>query len=208
MRTTRLFMDRMLKETGGQLPPNFAITLSKITRSADPQLLAQTLGMIEASHRLATGALRIELMVETPQSIFDERGVVSLPSLVAAARGRVVAAHFGTYDYTASLGITAAHQHMRHPVCDFARGVMQVALAGTDVWLSDGATNVLPVPIHRSPAGESLTPAQMADNRGAVHRAWRLHYDDIRHSLTKSTKTLRDLRALGEPCHEARRRAS
>jgi citrate lyase beta subunit len=67
----------------------------------------------------------MELMVETPQSIFDERGVVSLPSLVAAARGRVVAAHFGTYDYTASLGITAAHQHMRHPVCDFARGVMQ-----------------------------------------------------------------------------------
>jgi hypothetical protein len=31
LRTTRLFMDRMLKETGGQLPPNFAITLSKIT---------------------------------------------------------------------------------------------------------------------------------------------------------------------------------
>ena len=71
-------------------------------------------------------------MVETPQSIFDERGAVALPGAGRRkARGRITAAHFGTYDYTASLGITAAHQHMRHPACDFARSVMQVALAGT-----------------------------------------------------------------------------
>ena len=87
----------------------------------------------------------MELMVETPQSIFDEQGAVALPGLIKEGRGRITAAHFGTYDYTASLGITASHQHMRHPACDFARSVMQVALAGTDVWLSDGATNVLPV---------------------------------------------------------------
>ena len=87
-------------------------------------------------------------MVETPQSIFDEHGAVGAAGAGRArASGRMTAAHFGTYDYTASLGITAAHQHMRHPVCDFARSVMQVALAGTDVWLSDGATNVLPVAI-------------------------------------------------------------
>jgi citrate lyase beta subunit len=186
LRTLRLFMDRMLKETRGQLPPNFVVTLPKILRSADPQLLAQTMSMVEASNKLPQSTLRMELMIETPQSIFDERGLVSLPSLVAAARGRVVAAHFGTYDYTASLGVTAAHQHMRHPVCDFARGVMQVALAGTDVWLSDGATNVLPVPIHRTADAAPLTPAQIADNRAAIHRAWRLHYHDIRHSLTNA----------------------
>jgi len=75
---------------------------------------------------------------------------------------------------------------MRHQVCDFARGVMQVALAGTRVWLSDGATNVLPVPIHRAAAGQTLTPLQIAENRTAVHRAWRLHCDDIRHSLTNA----------------------
>jgi hypothetical protein len=57
---------------------------------------------------------------------------------------------------------------MRHPACDFARSVMQVALAGSEVWLSDGATNVLPV----------------GGDRAAIHRAWRHHYDDIRHSLT------------------------
>ena len=58
-------------------------------------------------------------------------------------------AHFGAYDYTALCGITAAWQHMRHPACDFARHMMQVALAETGVHLSDGVTTTLPVPVHR-----------------------------------------------------------
>jgi citrate lyase beta subunit len=185
LRTTQLFMARLLKETGGQLPPNFVVTLPKITQSSQVGLLVAAFAKIEVIHRLPPGTLRLELMVETPQSIFDERGAVALPALVKEGRGRIVAAHFGTYDYTASLGITAAHQHMRHQVCDFARGVMQVALAGTDVWLSDGATNVLPVAIHRA-AGQPLTPAQIDENQQAVHRAWRLHHDDIRHSLANA----------------------
>ncbi len=69
---------------------------------------------------------------------------------------------------------------MTHPSCDFARHVMQVALAGTGVWLSDGATNVMPVPIHK---GDSLPAEQVAENVAAVHHAWRLHFDEIRHSL-------------------------
>jgi citrate lyase beta subunit len=186
LRTTNLFLERLLQETGGVLPPNFVVTLPKITARSQVSALVAAFAAIERSHSLTTGALRMELMVETPYSIFDEHGAVSLPALVAEGRGRVTAAHFGTYDYTASLGITAAHQHMRHQVCDFARGVMQVALAGTDVWLSDGATNVLPVPIHRTAAGQALTPSQITENRTAVHRAWRLHYDDIRHSLTNA----------------------
>jgi hypothetical protein len=43
---------------------------------------------------------------------------------------------------------------------------MQVALAGTGIWLSDGATNVMPI-----------------GSREVVHRAWRLHASHIRHSL-------------------------
>jgi uncharacterized protein DUF6986 len=186
LRTTQLFLDRLLKESGGQLPANFVVTLPKITQNSQVGLLVDAFARIETIHRLAPGTLRMELMVETPQSIFDDGGAIALPALVKEGRGRITAAHFGTYDYTASLGITAAHQHMRHQVCDFARGVMQVALAGTGVWLSDGATNVLPVPIHRATAGRPLTPAQVEDNRQAVHRAWRLHHDDIRHSLTNA----------------------
>jgi hypothetical protein len=101
---------------------------------------------------LAPGSLRIELMVETTQSIFAADGTIALPRLVAEGRGRVVGAHFGTYDYTAALSITAAHQHMAHPACDFAKHVMQVALAGTPVHLSDGATNIMPVGPYRASA--------------------------------------------------------
>jgi uncharacterized protein DUF6986 len=43
---------------------------------------------------------------------------------------------------------------------------MQVSLAGTGIWLSDGATNVMPI-----------------GSRETVHRAWRLHAEHIRHSL-------------------------
>jgi citrate lyase beta subunit len=186
LRTAHLFIERMLAETGGRLPSNFVVTLPKITARAQVAALADAFDAIESSRQLPPGSLRMELMVETPYSIFDDTGAVALPSLVREGRGRVIAAHFGTYDYTASLGITAAHQHMRHPVCDFARGVMQVALAGSGVWLSDGATNVLPVPVHRAPPGGTLTGDQAAENRSAIHRAWRHHYDDIRHSLTNA----------------------
>jgi citrate lyase beta subunit len=170
LRTTQLFLERLLKDNDGHVPPNFVVTLPKITHSGQVSTLVDAFAKIETVYRLAPGTLRLELMVETPQTIFDERGAVALPGLVKEGRGRIVAAHFGTYDYTASLGITASHQHMRHPACDFARSVMQVALAGTDVWLSDGATNVLPV----------------GNDRAAIHRAWRHHYDDIRHSLTNA----------------------
>jgi hypothetical protein len=118
-------------------------------------------------------------MVETTQSIIDDGGLVHLPRLVQACRGRCVAAHFGTYDYTASCNVTAAHQHMRHPACDFAKHVMQVSLAGSGVWISDGATNIMPVGPHKG----SLTGSQKAENAAAVHRAWRLHFSDVRHSL-------------------------
>ena len=170
LRTAHRFLERLLAENGGQLPANFVVTLPKITARGQVAMLAQAFARIEHAHTLPEGSLRMELMVETPYSIFDERGAVSLPSLVSEGAGRVTAAHFGTYDYTASLGITAAHQHMRHPVCDFARGIMQVSLAGSDVWLSDGATNVLPV----------------GKDRATIHQAWRLHSDDIRHSLTNA----------------------
>jgi hypothetical protein len=106
-------------------------------------------------------------MVETPESVFGRDGRIALPEFIARGRGRITGAHFGTYDYTASMGITAAHQGMLHPSCDFAKHVMQVSLAGTDVWISDGATNVMPV----------------GKDRAVIYAAWKLHADQVRHSL-------------------------
>jgi hypothetical protein len=72
---------------------------------------------------------------------------------------------------------------MMHPACDFAKHMMKVAFAGTNLWLSDGATNIMPVAPHRASEGKSLTPKQTSENRAVVHQAWELHYDHIRHSL-------------------------
>ena len=73
---------------------------------------------------------------------------------------------------------------MRHPACDFAKHVMKVTLAGTPVQLSDGATNIMPIGPHRAAKeGPALTAQQMAENNASVHRAWKLAYDDITHSL-------------------------
>ena len=183
LRTFDLFLTRLLDRTSGRLPSAFVVTLPKITSCAHVSALAAACEEIEKARGLAPGALRIELMVETTQTIFSADGGVALPALVAAGHGRVTGAHFGTYDYTAGLSITAAHQHMTHPACEFAKHVMQVALAGTPVRLSDGATNIMPVGPHRPPAGGALTDSERRDNAEVVHRAWRLHAEHIRHSL-------------------------
>ena len=183
IRTLDIFLSTLLEETGGRLAAGFVVTLPKVTVPEQVSALADLFDEFERSNGLEAGALKLELMVETTQAIINWRGESSLPLLVEAARGRCTAAHFGTYDYTASCQITAAHQHMTHPACDFARHVMQVALGGTGVWLSDGATNIMPVPAHRAPAGGSLTEEQEEENRRTVHRAWRLHYEHTQHSL-------------------------
>jgi len=183
LRTLDIFLTTLVREGGG-LPRQFLLTLPKITATEQVVAFVDVLERLEARLGLERDALRFEAMVETPQLIIDATGRSLLPSLIDAARGRLVAAHFGTYDYTAALNITAAYQRMRHIACDFARSVMQVSLAGTGVWLSDGSTTVMPVPIHRrAPGGPPLTPQQHAANRASVHNAWRMHYEDVRHSL-------------------------
>lgn len=184
MRTLDIFVSTLLEKSGGKLPGNFVVTLPKITIPEQVEALADIFDVLEKSNGLATGSLKMEMMIETTQSIIDARGRINLPLLLAAARGRCVAAHFGTYDYTASCSITAAHQHMMHPACDFAKHMMQVSFAGTGIWLSDGATNIMPVAPHRfNEGGPPLTAEQIAENRTVVHRAWKLHYDHIQHSL-------------------------
>jgi citrate lyase beta subunit len=184
IRTLDLFLTTLARESGRRLPENFVVTLPKVTVAEQVTALASLLDQLERHLGLPERAVPFEIMVETPQSVFDAGGSSALPGLVAAGRGRCVAAHFGTYDYTASLNITAAYQTMTHPACDFAKGVMQVVLAGTGVWISDGSTNVLPVPPHRAaPGGPPLLPREIEENRAAVHAAWKLHYDHVRHSL-------------------------
>jgi hypothetical protein len=184
VRTLDIVVSTLLRETGGRLPQNFVVTLPKVAIPEHVTALADLMDVLESRHGLSRGALKIELMVETPQSIINSRGKFTLPVLVGAAEGRCIAAHFGVYDYTASCGITAAYQTMAHPACDFARHVMKVSLGGTGIWLSDGATNIMPVGHHRAARnGRPLTAKQKSENREVVHRAWKLAFHDINHSL-------------------------
>jgi citrate lyase beta subunit len=185
-RTVDLFVSNLIERNNGQLPDNFVVTLPKITIPEQVAALVALLQRLEQKTGLAEGSLRFEMMIETTQSIIDHRGQLNLPLLLARSEGRCVAAHFGTYDYTAGCSITAAHQHMLHAACDFAKHMMQVSFAGTGVWLSDGATNIMPVAPHRAPEGGTLTQQQIDQNRETVHRAWRLHYNHIQHSLVNA----------------------
>lgn len=180
IRTLDRFLTRLVAATGGQVPEHFVVTLPKVMSTNEVAALAELLDALERDLGLARGAVGVELMVELAEAIVDSEGRNPLRRLVEAAAGRCVAVHFGSYDYTASLGIAAAHQSMTHPACDHAKHAIAAALAGTAIRLSDGATAVLPTPPHR---GASLGPEALAENRAVVHAAWRLAYRNVRHSL-------------------------
>ncbi len=180
VRTLDIFLTTLLAETDGQLPANFVVMLPKVTIPEQMTTLVRLFELIEQANHLAPGTLKMETMVEATQIIMDEEGRNPLLRIIRAAEGRCVAAHFGTYDYTASCGITARYQTMGHPVCDFAHHMTKVALGGTGIFLSDGATNVMPIGPHR---GTSLTFGQLQENRDAVHNAWQQAFHHSTHSL-------------------------
>ena len=183
LRTLDIFVTTLTRATGGELPPNFVVTVPKIMAPGQLTAVAAVCATLEKRLKLKAGALKLEVMIETPQSILAPDGTSALRAIIAAGNGRVTGAHFGTYDYTALCGITASWQHMRHQVCDFAKHMMQVALAQSGVRLSDGATNIMPVPVYRAETPGRLTDPQRRANAEAVHRAWKMHYDDVMHSL-------------------------
>ena len=180
VRTMDIFLTTLLEKTNGELPDNFIVMLPKVTISEQVTTMVRFLEIIEKKNNLAPGTLKMETMVEATQIIMDDEGRNPLMRIVKAGEGRLIAAHFGTYDYTASCGITAKYQTMGHPVNDFAHHMTKVALGGTGIFLSDGATNVMPVAPHRD---DDLTAKQLKENRQSVHNAWRIGYNHTMHSL-------------------------
>jgi citrate lyase beta subunit len=180
VRTLDLFLTSLLERTRGNLPDNFVVMLPKVTIPEQVTTLVRLFEIIEKKHRLNAGALKMETMVEATQIIMDDEGRNPLMRIIRASEGRCIAAHFGTYDYTASCGITAKYQTMAHPVCDFAHHMTKVALGGTGIFLSDGATNVIPVAPNR---GEKLSKDKLKENIDSVHNAWRTGYSHTMHSL-------------------------
>jgi hypothetical protein len=162
------------------MPENFVVTLPKVTDAKQVKDLTRRLSKIEKERKLKKDSIGIELMIETPDAIFDKRGRVAVPGLIKAARGRCKSVHFGAYDYTAALGISASFQDTRHPACGFARSVIQAACVGTGVRVVDSVTTIMPVPVHRD---ETLTEAQRAENRRSVHAGWLQHFQNVLASM-------------------------
>jgi citrate lyase beta subunit len=183
LRTLDLVVSGLAARTGGAVPPGFLVTLPKITAPEQVAVLADVLGLLEARNRIAPGAIRISLMIETPQALVNHLGECSIRRLVEAGRGRVMSCSLGPYDYTASLGISARDQALDHPSADFARQAMLLALSGSGVTISDGPTTSMPIGPHRATADKPQTEAQREENRAVVHQAWKLHYDNIQRAL-------------------------
>jgi citrate lyase beta subunit len=180
VRTMDIFVSTLLEATGNKLPDNFVVMLPKVTIPEQIEALVKLFEALEQVHGLPANSLKMEMMVEATQAVMDSEGRNPLFRLIRASKGRCIAAHFGTYDYTASCNITAKYQTMAHPVCDFAHHMTRVALGHTSIMLSDGATNVMPVGPHR---GEHLSPQQEMENREVVHKAWKTGFDHTMHSL-------------------------
>ncbi len=181
-RTLDIFLSTLSKETNGKLPNNFVVMLPKVSIPEQIGALIKLFETIEANTEIESGAIKMEMMVETTQAVIDKDGKNPLRSFLEASKGRMIATAFGTYDYTAACNITAKYQDMGHAVCDFAHHFMKVSLGATGIWLSDGATNVMPIGPHR---GNNLTADQIAENKRVVFNNWKKAYNHTRYSLWK-----------------------
>jgi citrate lyase beta subunit len=168
VRTLDLFLTNLLEKTGGKLPENFVVALPKVETESQVTVLTELLSEFEAKNNLPENVLKLEILIETPQAIVNEKGEINLRKLVKAAENRCLAAHFGAYDFTSAFGIVAEYQHLNHPLCDFARQWMQVALAPLGIRLSDSVTTLMPIPPHK---GENLSIEQLQENKRAMTAA-------------------------------------
>jgi citrate lyase beta subunit len=163
LRTLDIFLEAL-----GPPPPGFVITLPKVSAVGQIDAMVVLCGRLEAAHGLPEHSLSFEIQIETPPAVLGADGAVTLARMIQAADGRCSGLHYGTYDYSAALGIAAEFQSMEHPVADYAKAVMQVAAAGTGVRLSDGSTNVVPV-----------------GDTASIREAWQLHARLVRRSLER-----------------------
>ncbi len=167
VRTLDMFLTTLIEAAGG-LPEGFVVTFPKVNTAEHVAIFAEVLERLELGLGLPDGTLRFEVQVETPRSVIALDGAVAAPRILDAAGGRLTAMHVGVFDYTASLGLMPWEQRLDHPANDLARQLLQVALAGTGVAISDGSSNVVPA----------------SDRTEDVHAAWRVHAGHVRHSLS------------------------
>jgi HpcH/HpaI aldolase/citrate lyase family len=162
---------------GGALPDGFTLTLPKVTSVAQVEAMVTASERLEQAYGLDSGAIGFEIQVETAQAIMAADGTAAVASMIHAAQGRATSLHYGTFDYSAGLGIAAAYQSLDHPAADHAKFVMQLAAAQTGVRMSDGSTNVIRFGSAEQAAATWRLHANLVDRslvRG-IYQGWDMH---------------------------------
>ncbi|MGJ7439939.1 DUF6986 family protein [Aquipuribacter sp. MA13-6] len=178
----------------GGLPDRFVVTWPKVTSAAQVRAAALVAARLEAEHGLPDGTVRLELQVEMPQAVLGADGGATVAVMLQAGAGRVEGLHYGTYDFSAALGVGPLDQSLDHPLADHAKAVMQLAAAGTGVRVSDGSTNVLPVGDADQVADALRLHARLVARAQAraLRQGWDLHPGQL---VTRYAATFLALRA-------------
>lgn len=134
IRTLDIFLTGLM-EAGG-LPDGLVLTLPKVTYAEQVTAMVRLLEAFEKARGLEPGRIGFEIQIETSQSILATDGTATVARMIQAAEGRATGLHYGTFDYSACLGVSAAYQASDHPAADHAKAIMQVAAAGTGVRVS------------------------------------------------------------------------
>lgn len=161
----------------GALPDGFTLTFPKVTSVAQVEAMVTAAERLERAYGLTTGAIGFEIQVETAQAIMAADGTTAVAAMIQASQGRATSLHYGTFDYSAGLGIAAAHQSLDHPAADHAKFVMQLAAAQTGVRMSDGSTNVVRFGSAEQAAATWRLHAGLVDRslvRG-IYQGWDMH---------------------------------
>ncbi len=172
LRTLELFVETLAPHG---LPDNLILTLPMVTHPAQIEAMVMFLEGLERKLGLPFGRLTFEIQIETPQAIIGIDGRSPLGPMIAAGKGRITGMPYGTYDYSASVGIAAAYQSLEHPSADFAKAVMQASAAGTGVRLSDGSSNIMPVGAGRDGAWKLHGALVTRSLQRGFYQGWDLH---------------------------------
>lgn len=178
----------------GGLPGRFVVTWPKVTSVSQVRAAVLVAERLEHEHDLPAGAVRLELQVEMPQAVLAADGTATVAALVRAGAGRVEGLHYGTYDFSAALGVGPLDQALDHPLADHAKATMQLAVAGTGVRVSDGSTNVLPVGTPGEVRAALSLHARLVTRAQAraLRQGWDLHPGQL---VTRYAATFLALRA-------------
>ncbi|MFI2342832.1 DUF6986 family protein [Nocardia gamkensis] len=194
-------LDLVLEGVGG-VPAGFVFTVPKIRAVQQVSALVQLCVGLERAYGIAEGSLRFELQIESPQAILAADGTAPVAAMLTLSEGRCTALHFGTYDYTAALGVAAPDQALDHPAADYAKAVMQVAAAQTGAWVCDGSTQVVPdadpeaaLRNHHRLVARSLRRGYYQGwdmHPGHLVTRWLATYDFFRQAIDVAVPRLRD----------------